>query len=173
MSTTQQEPCSGPVLPPGRVRRWFPKGFTADAVALVLDEGRSIASVARSLRIGESNLGNWVRQPRVDRGGREGLAIGERPELALLRRENSPLRTERDLLKRATGFLGERIWAVTRYRGVLAQGSEGFPTKLRSRGHRLNPKRVARLMKAQRIAVIHPQRPKRTTTPHAVESLPP
>ncbi|MYA82343.1 MAG: transposase [Acidimicrobiales bacterium] len=34
----------------------------ADAVALVLDEGRTIASVARSLGIGESNLGNWVRQ---------------------------------------------------------------------------------------------------------------
>ena len=73
MSTMQETSRSGPVLPPGRVRRSFPREFKADAVALVLDEGRSIASVARALGIGESNLGSWVRQARVDRGEREGL----------------------------------------------------------------------------------------------------
>ena len=104
MSTMQDERLSGPVLPPGRVRRSFPREFKADAVALVLDEGRSIASVARSLGIGESNLGNWVRQARVDRGEREGLTTTERAELARLRRENAQLRMERDLLKRATAF---------------------------------------------------------------------
>ena len=104
MSMMQETSRSGPVLPPGRVRRSFPKEFKADAVALVLDEGRSIASVARSLGIGESNLGNWVRQARVDRGEREGLTTTERAELARLRRENAQLRMERDLLKRATAF---------------------------------------------------------------------
>ena len=104
MSTMQEERLSDPVLPPGRVRRSFPKEFKADAVALVLDEGRSIASVARALAIGASNLGNWVRRARVDRGEREGLTTSERAELARLRRENAQLRMERDLLKRATAF---------------------------------------------------------------------
>ena len=104
MSTMQETSRSGPVLPPGRVRRSFPREFKADAVALVLDEGRSIASVARSLGIGESNLGSWVRQARVDRGEREGLTVTERAELARLRRENAQLRMERDLLKGATAF---------------------------------------------------------------------
>ena len=85
MSTMQEERFLGPVLPPGRVRRSFPREFKADAVALVLDEGRTIASVARALGIGESNLGNWVRQARVDRGEREGLTTTERAELARLR----------------------------------------------------------------------------------------
>ena len=97
MSAMTEEQRSGPVLGPGRTRRSFPKESEADAVALVLDEGRTIASVARSLGIGESNLGNWVRQARVDRGEREGLASGERAELARLRRENAQLRMERDL----------------------------------------------------------------------------
>ncbi len=104
MSTMQQASRSGPVLPPGRVRRSFPREFKADAVALVLDEGRSIASVARSLGIGATSLGNWVRQARVDRGEREGLTTGERVELGRLRRENAQLRMERDLLKRATAL---------------------------------------------------------------------
>jgi transposase-like protein len=90
--------------PRRRTRRSFTPEFKADAVALVLDEGRTIADVARSLGIGETNLGNWVRQARIDRGEREGLTSDEREELAQLRKENARLRMERDLLKRATAF---------------------------------------------------------------------
>lgn len=87
-----------------RPRRSFAKEFKADAVSLVLDEGRTLADVARSLDIGDGNLGNWVRQARIDRGERDGLTTNEKAELAELRRENSRLRMERDLLKRATAF---------------------------------------------------------------------
>ena len=95
---------AGPVLAPGRSRRSFTAEFKADAVSLVLDEGRSIALLARSLGIGATNLGNWVRQARVDRGERDGVTTSERAELAELRRENFRLRQERELLKRATAF---------------------------------------------------------------------
>ena len=78
-------------------------------MALVLDEDRTIADVARSLGIGESNLGNWVRQARIDRGEREGLTTSEKAELAKLRKENAQLRMERDLLKRATAFWVKKI----------------------------------------------------------------
>lgn len=57
MSTMRETSGPGPVLAPGRTRRSFSREFQADAVALVLDKGRSIASVARSLGVGESNLG--------------------------------------------------------------------------------------------------------------------
>ena len=90
--------------PPGRSRRSVTAEFKADAVSLVLDEGRSVASLARSLGIGATNLGNWVRQARVDRGERDGVTTSERAELAELRRENFRLRQERELLKRATAF---------------------------------------------------------------------
>ena len=76
----QEERFSGPVLPPGRTRRSFPREFKADAVALVLDEGRSIASVAQALGIGATSLGSWVRQAWVDRGEHEGLTTSERAE---------------------------------------------------------------------------------------------
>ena len=36
---------------------------------------------------------------------------------------------------------------------------------MRARGSRVNPKRVARLMRALRIVGVVPRRPKRTTTP--------
>jgi transposase-like protein len=89
---------------PVRRRRSFSPEFKRDAVAMVLDEGRTIASVARALNVGETSLGKWVGQARVDRGEREGLTSSEREELAVLRKENAQLRMERDLLKRATAF---------------------------------------------------------------------
>ena len=90
--------------PPGRARRRFTKEFKAGAVALVLDGDRAVAHVGHDLRIGVASLGNWVRQTRVDRGEKPGLTTEERSELVGLRRENSKLRMERELLKRATAF---------------------------------------------------------------------
>jgi transposase len=89
---------------PLRSRRSFSEEFKRDAVAMVIDEGRRVIDVARSLGVGEGTLGNWVRQARVDRGERSGLTTSEKAELAELRRENARLRMERDLLKRATAF---------------------------------------------------------------------
>ena len=89
---------------PVRSRRRFTSEFRRDAVAMVLDEGYSIAETARRVDVGAGTLGNWVRQERTDRGERAGLTTSEKAELVELRRENARLRMERDLLKRATAF---------------------------------------------------------------------
>lgn len=82
----------------------FPPEFRRDAVALVLDESRQVADVARSVGVNEGTLGNWVRLERVERGERDGLTIDERAELVELRADNGQLRMERDLLKRSLAF---------------------------------------------------------------------
>lgn len=91
-------------VPPGSRRPRYSAEFKADAVAMVIDNERSIAEVARGLGLVESTLSNWVRQARVDRGERARLTSDERAELTRLRRENAKLTMERDLLKRATAF---------------------------------------------------------------------
>ena len=89
-----------------RVRRHgrYPKEFKRDAAALVIEQQRSVAEVARELGVVEQTLGNWVRQLRVDRGEKEGMSSEEREELGKLRREVKRLTTERDLLKRSVAF---------------------------------------------------------------------
>jgi transposase len=82
----------------------FPPEFRRDAVAMVLDESRSIADVARATGVNPGTLGNWVGQERVERGERDGLTVDERSELAELRTEWAQLRMERDLLKRSLAF---------------------------------------------------------------------
>jgi transposase-like protein len=45
---------------PDSVRRSFTGEFKADAVSMVLDDGRRIVDVAEALGIGDGTLGNWV-----------------------------------------------------------------------------------------------------------------
>ncbi len=87
-----------------RSRRSFSPEFKADAVAMVLDDGRRIVDVGGAIGVGAGTLGNWVRLEKIERGERAGLTRDERAELVELRKENTRLRMERDLLKRATAF---------------------------------------------------------------------
>ena len=82
----------------------FPPEFRRDAVAMVLDESRSIADVARATGGNAGTRGNWVGLERVERGERDGLTVDERSDLVELRAENTQLRMERDLLKRSLAF---------------------------------------------------------------------
>ena len=91
-----------------RPRRQFDDDFKAQAVRLVLDEGKGVGSVARDLDLTESNLRLWVERARADRtAGKTGLTTAEREELARLRKENRELRTEREILKKAAAFFAK------------------------------------------------------------------
>jgi transposase len=99
-TVTEKNPAAEPARRKGR----YPKEFRRDAAALVLDQHRTVADVARELGVVEQTLGNWVRQERIDRGEREGTTTEMREENARLRREVKRLTMERDLLKRSVAF---------------------------------------------------------------------
>ena len=91
-----------------RPRRRFDDDFKAQAVRLVLDEGKSIGAVARDLDLTETALREWVQRARANRTrGRTGLTTAEREELTQLRKENRQLRLERELLKNAAAFFAK------------------------------------------------------------------
>lgn len=83
-----------------RRRRQFDDDFKAQAVRLVLDEGKTVGAVARDLDLTETALREWVKRAQADRTrGRTGLTTAEREELSRLRKEVRELRTEREILK--------------------------------------------------------------------------
>src|SRR6188472_379622 len=87
------------------VRRKFDEDFKQGAVRLVSETGKPIAQVARDLGINEGTLGNWcARQRRADENGSAKLTESERAELARLRKENTELRMQRDVLKRSVAL---------------------------------------------------------------------
>src|SRR3989442_14874685 len=97
---------------PGRAakRRQFTDEFKAGAVRLVLDEGKSVAQVARDLDLTPSALGGWVKHARADRSkGKTGLTTEERAELARLRKEVRQLEMERAILKKAAAFFAKEM----------------------------------------------------------------
>ena len=95
---------------PGRQgkRRKFTDEFKAGAARLVLDEGKTVAQVARDLDLTPSALSGWVSQARADRsGGKTGLVTEERAELAALRKELRVVKMERDILGKAVAFFAK------------------------------------------------------------------
>ncbi len=91
-----------------RLRRAFTEEFKAGAVRLVLDEGKTIAQVARDLDLSANSVATWVSHASADRSkGKTGLTTEERAELARLRKENRELRMERDILKKAAAFFAK------------------------------------------------------------------
>jgi transposase len=92
-----------------RARRQFSEEFRAQAVRLVLDEGKTVAAVARELDLTASALRQWVDHARADRsGGKSGLTTAEREELARLRKENRILAEEREILRKAAAFFAKQ-----------------------------------------------------------------
>ena len=94
-----------------RKRRYrkFNKEFKEEAVRLVTETDRSIASVAKEIGVNDVTLGNWVRQARIDAGLErpEELTTEERQELKRLRKEVKQLQMEKEILKKATAFFAK------------------------------------------------------------------
>jgi transposase len=82
-------------------RRNFTQEYKDQAVSLVLDSGRTIAEVAKSIGVHEMTLGKWVKKAReAGRVPDSDLSEPERAELERLRKENAVLRMERDFAKK-------------------------------------------------------------------------
>jgi transposase len=92
-----------------RKRRSFTPEYKAEAVRQVLEEGKTVAQVARDLALTETALRTWVERAKADRGqGKPGaLTSAEREELARLRKEVRQLQMERDFLKKAAAFFAK------------------------------------------------------------------
>jgi len=89
-----------------RARRKHSEEFKLEAVKLVLDGGLTRTQVGSDLGLRPSLLGRWVKEYE-ERGGSNGLSLEEREELKALRKENTRLRMERDILKKATAFFAQ------------------------------------------------------------------
>ena len=85
--------------------RKYDEDFKRGAVQLVVETGKPIAQVARELGINEGTLGSWCAKARGSAGADNGqLSESERAELARLRKENTELRMQRDVLKRSVAL---------------------------------------------------------------------
>lgn len=92
----------------GSTRRRFTDEYKANAVALVLDEGKTIAETARNIDVHEMTLGKWVKKERdakdEQRPPDAPLTESERAELQRLRQENKDVKAENAHLQMQVSF---------------------------------------------------------------------
>mgnify|MGYP000146201580 FL=1 len=91
-----------------RKRRTFDPEFKKEAVALVTEQGYSIAKAAQAVDTSENNLRRWKKEFEQEASG-ERLTTDERAELARLRKENKELRMEKEILKKASAFFAKEM----------------------------------------------------------------
>jgi transposase len=82
-----------------------PEEFRRRAVALARERTKSVAELAKELRISESCLRNWMAQAEVDESGSDTKPTSkEKKELTELRRQLRRLEMENEILKRAAAY---------------------------------------------------------------------
>jgi transposase len=88
-------------------RKTYAREFKLRAVRMMTDQGLSVAEVARRLGVTEGSLRSW-RESAQEHGATafpgHGNVSPAEDELRRLRAENTRLRAERDLLKKAAAY---------------------------------------------------------------------
>jgi len=108
-------------------RKRYSASFKAGAVALVKQQGRSVAQAAKEIGISESSFRRWLTADSVEAGEKDGLTAADKAEIRELKKELQILRMERDILKnsRARGrfLLARNSWS----RSVTVPKRSGRP----------------------------------------------
>ena len=91
-----------------RTYKQYPKEFKEEAVALVREQGYSVAEAAKSLGIATNMLYKWKEKVEAVEAG-EALDEDERAELKRLRKEVKDLRMEKEILKKASAFFAKEM----------------------------------------------------------------
>jgi len=96
----------------------YSKEFREEAVKLVMEERLSVPEAGRRLSLPPSTITSWVKQFKAGRLGDIGKAY--RPltevemELAKVKKENSTLKMENEILKKAAAYFARESLPGTR-----------------------------------------------------------
>lgn len=84
----------------------YPEEFRREAVELYRSSDRPRCKVAESLGVSDGSLAAWVKESERHEQP-DALDVDERAELARLRKENSDLRMDREILRKAAAYFAK------------------------------------------------------------------
>ena len=88
-------------------RRVFDTTFKLEVVKLIKEQGVSISQVCADMSIGETAVRRWVKQVEAEQLGNSGIGkplTVEQQRIRQLELENRQLKSDNDLLKKASAF---------------------------------------------------------------------
>ena len=91
-----------------RKNKSYTKEFKEEAVALINDQGYSVAQAASAVGIRTNQLYRWKQEQEALKSGIM-LSVDDKAELNRLRKENKQLRMEKEILKKASAFFAKEL----------------------------------------------------------------
>jgi transposase len=96
----------------------YTREFREEAVKLVIEQKLSLPEAARRLSLPPSTIANWVKQFKAGKLGEIGKTYRPLTEIemewAKVKKENTELRMERDILKKAAAYFARESLPGTR-----------------------------------------------------------
>ena len=93
-------------------RRVFDTTFKLEVVKLIKEQGVSISQVCTDMSIGETAVRRWVKQVEAEQLGNSGIGkplTVEQQRSRQLELENRQLKSDNDLLKKASAFFAREL----------------------------------------------------------------
>nr|WP_103962645.1 IS3 family transposase [Nonomuraea solani] len=109
-----------------RRRRRFSPEFKEEAIRMVLEGDRTVASVAREFDINASTLGSWVNRHRIVSAQEEPRPVSgpDRARIRELERENAELREKLIFLKKSRLLRGRNSMTLAMYELIDAEKAD-------------------------------------------------
>ena len=86
----------------------YTREFKEEAVALVTEQGYSVAEASKAVGVRSNMMYRWKQQLEDQQSGIK-LTGTERDELLALRRENKRLKMEKEILKKASAYFAKEM----------------------------------------------------------------
>ena len=80
----------------------------SEAIRLVRESGLTVSRAAETASVSVSALNRWLSESRPVKEDSEELIVSERAELKALRKENTQLKVEREILKKASAYFAKQ-----------------------------------------------------------------
>ena len=90
----------------------YEPAFKLEVARMVVDQGLSIGQVVNDMGVGRTAVNRWVEQYRAEQQGQPGIGKPLTVELQRIRQleiENRQLRSDNDLLKKASAFFAREL----------------------------------------------------------------
>ena len=93
-------------------RKYYEAAFKLEVARMVVDQGMSVAQVVKDMSISRTAVCRWVEQYRAEQQGKPGIGKPLTVELQRIRQleiENRQLRSDNELLKKASAFFAREL----------------------------------------------------------------
>ena len=90
----------------------YETAFKLEVARMVVDQGVGVSQIVKDMDIGETAVRRWVDQYRAEQLGQAGIGkplSAEQQRIRQLEQENRLLRSDNDLLKKASAFFAREM----------------------------------------------------------------